>query len=231
MHCAPKQGTGGPGQNTCYLHQGLPVRPGVPASIGSGTPPVGSDRRGRQTHRRFGDGSIGHLRLLASLGAHVTGIDPDGYLDALCSESLGPGRRATRARQRGGAHRAPSRWHGYWPKGCAGREARWARGFRCVHFREHAQEGLCQARHRQNRQAPAEYGLGVPTDAAIVRTVFSALNPGGLFLLTAEPTNFEKGSFPARQPLPFTTKRRQAVSNLINRERWQIQSLGDAKVV
>jgi hypothetical protein len=31
----------------------------------------------------FGYGSIGHLRLLASLGAHVVGIDPDSYLDAL----------------------------------------------------------------------------------------------------------------------------------------------------
>ncbi|MFO0325458.1 MAG: hypothetical protein ACK50D_10710, partial [Burkholderiales bacterium] len=35
----------------------------------------------------FGYGSIGHLRLLASIGAHVVGVDPDSYLDALYSSA------------------------------------------------------------------------------------------------------------------------------------------------
>jgi hypothetical protein len=39
----------------------------------------------------FGYGSIGHLRLLASLGANVVGVDPDSYLDALYSETSDQG--------------------------------------------------------------------------------------------------------------------------------------------
>ncbi|MBI3715550.1 MAG: hypothetical protein HY255_06115 [Betaproteobacteria bacterium] len=40
----------------------------------------------------FGYGSIGHLRLLASLGADVTGVDPDNYLEALYSDPRDQGK-------------------------------------------------------------------------------------------------------------------------------------------
>ncbi len=40
----------------------------------------------------FGYGSIGHLRLLASLGADMTGVDVDPYLEALYSEASDQGR-------------------------------------------------------------------------------------------------------------------------------------------
>jgi hypothetical protein len=39
----------------------------------------------------FGYGSIGHLRLLASMGASVTGVDPDSYLAALYSQTSDQG--------------------------------------------------------------------------------------------------------------------------------------------
>ena len=47
----------------------------------------------------YGYGSIGHLRLLASMGANVVGIDPDSYLDALYSEASDQGELQTTSRR------------------------------------------------------------------------------------------------------------------------------------
>ncbi|MCY7388217.1 MAG: hypothetical protein LH481_09155 [Burkholderiales bacterium] len=66
----------------------------------------------------FGYGSIGHVRLLASLGAHVTAIDPDSYLAALYSERSDQGAvplapiASGFLRGRGSVTLA----HGFWPK-------------------------------------------------------------------------------------------------------------------
>ena len=46
---------------------------------------------GRSNILDVGYGSIGHLRLLASLGANVTGVDPDRYLNALYREASDQG--------------------------------------------------------------------------------------------------------------------------------------------
>jgi len=64
----------------------------------------------------FGYGAIGHLRLLASLGAHVVGVDPDSYLDALYSQpSIDQGSVATARNVYRGRRGSITLVHGLWP--------------------------------------------------------------------------------------------------------------------
>ncbi len=63
----------------------------------------------------FGYGSIGHLKLLASLGANVVGVDPDSYLDALYSEPSDQGSVASARGFFRGTSGSITLAHGKWP--------------------------------------------------------------------------------------------------------------------
>ncbi len=69
----------------------------------------------------FGYGSIGHLRLLASLGAEVIGVDPDSYLAALYADAadqgaIPPASGVTRSRWGRGSPGSITLAQGFWPK-------------------------------------------------------------------------------------------------------------------
>ena len=69
----------------------------------------------------FGYGSIGHLRLMASLGAQVIGVDPDSYLAALYADAADQGAVplasvASRSRWGRGSPGSITLAQGFWPK-------------------------------------------------------------------------------------------------------------------
>ena len=64
----------------------------------------------------FGYGSIGHLRLLASLGAQVTGVDPDSYLAALYTDSADTGTVPPAAGASRRSRGSITLVQGHWPK-------------------------------------------------------------------------------------------------------------------
>jgi SAM-dependent methyltransferase len=64
----------------------------------------------------FGYGSIGHLRLLASLGAQVTGVDPDSYLSALYTDPADTGLIPLAASASRRSRGSIALVQGYWPK-------------------------------------------------------------------------------------------------------------------
>ena len=140
----------------------------------------------------FGYGSIGHLRLLASLGAHVTGIDPDSYLDALYSESSDQGAVPPARGTRRGHPGTITLAHGYWPKDAPVVE-RVGQGFDAFISKNTLKKGYVKPERKTDRRQQVQ--LGVPDDA-FVRTVFNALNPGGLFLIyNISPKQAEKGGY------------------------------------
>lgn len=64
----------------------------------------------------FGYGSIGHLRLLASLGAQVTGVDTDSYLAALYTDSADTGTVPPAASASRRSRGSIALVQGHWPK-------------------------------------------------------------------------------------------------------------------
>ena len=130
----------------------------------------------------FGYGSIGHLRLLASLGANVTGVDPDSYLDALYSDASDQG-SVTPATSRGrslfGGKGSITLAHGYYPKD-AQIVARVGQGYDLIFSKNTLKRGYIKPERKADKRQLIDLGV---TDEVFLKTLATALNPGGKIVI------------------------------------------------
>ncbi len=129
----------------------------------------------------FGYGSIGHLRLLASLGAHVVGIDPDSYLDALYSQSNDQGAVAPARNVYRGHPGSVSLAHGRWPTNPAIATQVAATGpYQLIISKNTLKRGYLKPERRAAKNQLIDLGV---SDDVFLKTVHASLAPGGLLLI------------------------------------------------
>ncbi|MEP7155793.1 MAG: hypothetical protein ABI905_08465 [Betaproteobacteria bacterium] len=126
----------------------------------------------------FGYGGIGHLRILASLGAHVTGIDPDSYLDALYSSKRDQGAVPPAAGRRGQPGTV-ALVHGYWPKEPKIIE-RVGQGYDLILSKNTLKKGYIKPDRKIDKRQQITLGV---TDDAFLKAIHNALNPGGKMII------------------------------------------------
>ena len=130
----------------------------------------------------FGYGSIGHLRLLASLGAYVTGADPDSYLDALYSESSDRGSIPRAAGNNRGLFTGKGSItlaHGYYPKD-AQMVARVGQGYDLIVSKNTLKRGYIKPQRKTDKRQLIDLGV---SDEVFLKTLASALNAGGKIVI------------------------------------------------
>jgi SAM-dependent methyltransferase len=130
----------------------------------------------------FGYGSIGHLRLLASLGAQVTGVDPDSYLAALYSDPRDQGPVAlapiASASRRGAGY--VSLVSGFWPKDARIVE-QVGKGYDLILSKNTLKRGYVKPERKVDDKRQL-ISLGV-SDQAFLTSVFNTLAPGGKLVI------------------------------------------------
>jgi hypothetical protein len=130
----------------------------------------------------FGYGSIGHLRLLASLGADVTGVDPDSYLDALYSDDHDQGpvqAAASRGRSLFAGRGSITLAHGYFPKD-AKMVARVGQGYDIIFSKNTLKRGYIKPERKADKRQLVDLGV---SDEVFLKTLAGALNPGGKIVI------------------------------------------------
>jgi SAM-dependent methyltransferase len=132
----------------------------------------------------FGYGSIGHVRLLASLGAHVTGVDPDSYLAALYTASSDVGivpsaasGSSWRGRSAGGSITLV---RGFWPKDAKVIE-QVGSGFDLILSKNTLKRGYVKPERKVDDKRQL-IDLGV-SDQVFLRAVYNALAPRGKLVI------------------------------------------------
>ena len=127
----------------------------------------------------FGYGSIGQLRLLASLGASVTGVDPDSYLDALYRESRDQGSVALAGRlfTLGGGD--ITLVHGSYPKDPA-MVARAGQGYDLIISKNTLKRGYIKPERKVEKRLLIDLGV---SDEVFLKTLAAALKPGGKLII------------------------------------------------
>ncbi len=131
----------------------------------------------------FGYGSIGHLRLLASLGAQVTGIDPDSYLAALYSDAADQGAvaLAANASRRGrGSPGSITLVKGYWPRDAKIVE-QVGRGYDLILSKNTLKRGYVKPERKVDDKRQL-VDLGV-SDQVFLTAIFNTLAPGGKLVI------------------------------------------------
>ena len=123
----------------------------------------------------FGYGGIGQLRLLASLGAHVTGIDPDSYLEALYSAERDQGAVPPAAGTRRGHPGTITLAHGYWPKDPRMVE-RVGRGYDLIVSKNTLKKGYIKPERKIDKRQQIDLGV---SDDIFLKAIHDTLNPGG----------------------------------------------------
>ena len=126
----------------------------------------------------FGYGGIGQLRLLASLGAHVTGIDPDSYLDALYSSARDQGPVPPAAGRRGHPGTIVLA-HGFWPKDPKIVD-RVGRGYDLILSKNTLKKGYIKPERKIDKRQQIDLGVG---DDVFLKTIHDTLNPGGKLII------------------------------------------------
>lgn len=139
----------------------------------------------------FGYGSVGHLRVLASLGADVVGVDVDTLLAALYSapEDQGP------VRGRHGRDGSIRLIHGHWPGDEAVKAAAGA-GFDVFLSKNTLKRGYIHPAREVDPKRLVHLGVD---DRAFVQAVFNALRPGGFVMvynLSPAPAPADKSYIP-----------------------------------
>jgi hypothetical protein len=129
----------------------------------------------------FGYGSIGHLRLLASLGANVVGVDPDSYLDALYSETSDQGSVAAARPIYRGATGSVTLAHGRWPTTAAIAQRVTSKGpYQLIISKNTLKRGYLKPERRAPKNQLIELGV---SDDVFLKAAYNALSPGGLFVI------------------------------------------------
>jgi hypothetical protein len=129
----------------------------------------------------FGYGSIGHLRLLASLGAHMVGVDPDSYLDALYSEAADQGAVAPARGLHRGAPGTVTLIHDRWPaKPPVVERVRSAGPYRLIVSKNTLKRGYIKPERRANKNQLIDLGV---SDDAFLKATHDVLVPGGVLLI------------------------------------------------
>ena len=129
----------------------------------------------------FGYGAIGHLRLMASIGAHVLGVDPDTYLSALYSQPSDQGAVLPAAGVYRGAPGTVTLVHGKWPRDNPIVQAV-ARGgpYQLILSKNTLKRGYLKPERRANRNQLIDLGV---TDEMFLKTIHQSLAPGGLLVI------------------------------------------------
>lgn len=128
----------------------------------------------------YGYGSIGHLRLLASLGGFITGVDTDSYLAALYSEPSDQGEVALASRKSlFGRAGTVTLVHASYPKDGKAAE-RVGQGYDLILSKNTLKRGYIKPERKVDKHLLVD--LGVSEDA-FLKTLFNALNPGGKLLI------------------------------------------------
>jgi hypothetical protein len=130
----------------------------------------------------FGYGSIGHMRLLASLGANMTGVDPDSYLDALYSDAGDQGSvppAAGRGRGIFGGKGSITLAHGYYPKE-ATMVTRVGQGYDIIFSKNTLKRGYLKPERKADKRQLIDLGV---SDEVFLKTLVNALNPGGKIVI------------------------------------------------
>ena len=130
----------------------------------------------------FGYGSIGHLRLLASLGANVTGVDTDSYLAALYTDSAdqGPIAPAIGAGVSRRARGSVTLVRGSWP-GDPKVAAQVGQGYDLILSKNTLKRGYVKP-ERKVEDKRQLIDLGV-SDQVFLAAIFNALVPGGKLVI------------------------------------------------
>ena len=125
----------------------------------------------------FGYGSIGQLRLLASLGAQVTGVDPDSYLAALYADPRDQGAVGGASwRTRG----AVTLVQGFWPKEPKVVD-QVGRGFDLILSKNTLKRGYIKPERKVDDKRQVIH-LGV-SDQQFLTAIFDTLAPGGRLVI------------------------------------------------
>lgn len=127
----------------------------------------------------FGYGGIGHLRLLASLGADVTGIDADSYLRALYSSGRDQGNVASAAGMWRGSSGSITLAHGHWPKDPKIVE-RVGRGYDLILSKNTLKKGYIKPDRKIGKRPQIDLAV---SDDSFLRAIHNTLNPGGKLII------------------------------------------------
>ncbi len=125
----------------------------------------------------YGYGTVGHLRMMASMGADATGIDVDPFLVALYSEPGDTGPVAAEGRHGEGGR--VTLVNGLWPGG-EGVGAKVGGGYDLFLSKNTLKNGYIHPEKEVDKRMLVD--LSVPEEQ-YVRAVFGALKPGGLFVI------------------------------------------------
>jgi SAM-dependent methyltransferase len=151
----------------------------------------------------FGYGTVGHLRLLASQGADVVGVDVDPMLTALYSE---PGDQGEIPRRGGGRPGQLSLIEGRFPADAAVRE-RVGGDFDLFLSKNTLKRGYIHPERSADPRRLVQLGVD---DAGFLKTVHDVLKPGGWFFiynLAPAPAPPDKPYLPhADGRCPFTVE-------------------------
>jgi len=123
----------------------------------------------------FGYGTVGHLRLLAGLGADVIGVDVDPFLRALYSEPNDQGV----VKGRHGRQGRLTLIHGRFPAERAVAQAV-GDGYDLILSKNTLKNGYLHPAQPVDKRLLIDLGV---TDAAFVRALYAALKPGGKVLI------------------------------------------------
>ncbi|MEM7165003.1 MAG: hypothetical protein AAF581_06030 [Planctomycetota bacterium] len=123
----------------------------------------------------FGYGSIGQLRLLATLGVHAVGVDVDSLLVALYSQPIDQGAIANA----NGPDGSVTLVHGQWP---AEKQAvaEVGQGYDLISSKNTLKRGYIHPGHQVDPRLLVHLGVN---DAAYLKALYGALNPGGLVVI------------------------------------------------
>ncbi len=129
----------------------------------------------------FGYGSIGHLRLLASMGANVVGVDPDSYLDALYSQPIDQGSVMPVS----GGYRSHAGSvtlaHGRWPTTPeVARTVSSHAPYQLIISKNTLKRGYLKPERRAPKNQLIELGV---SDDQFLKSIHGALAPGGVMII------------------------------------------------